>query len=134
MTNQRPEVCVGAVVRNDEQLLLIKRGNPPQAGRWSLPGGRVERGETLHQAVQREVVEETGIEITIVRFIDVVERVGNDHHFVIMDYLAEPAQRYSEPLAATDAADARWVHRTELESLDLTDGLLAFLTAHNLLD
>ncbi len=130
----RPEVCVGAVVRRGEEVLLIQRANPPQAGRWSLPGGRVESGESLHDAVRREVFEETGIDITVLGFMEVIERLSPEHHFVILDYLAEPSRSTwtTLPCAATDASDARWVHRKDLSRFDLTDGLFTFLTNHGL--
>ncbi len=130
----RPEVCVGAVVRRGGEVLLIKRANPPQAGRWSIPGGRVEAGESLHDALRREVLEETGIRVDVVRFIEVVERVSVGHHFVILDYLAAPTDPTDAagPQAATDAAEARWVPVHDLVSYDLSDGLLDFLRNHAL--
>ena len=130
----RPEVCVGAVVRCGPTILLIQRANPPQAGRWSLPGGRVEIGETLVDAICREVLEETGVPINVTRFIAVVERISDTHHFVIIDYLAEPATTGEPPVAraATDAAAAQWMPIADLAALDLTDGLLDFLEVHRL--
>ncbi len=128
----KPEVCVGAVVCRDDQILLIKRANPPQAGKWSLPGGRVEPGETLLDAVTREVLEETGIAIDVVRFLEAVERFGESFHYVILDYLATPKDPGMEPTAATDAAAAQWVNRPQLSSLDLADQLLDFLREHQL--
>jgi 8-oxo-dGTP diphosphatase len=133
VTVVRPEVCVGAVVCRDEHILLIQRANPPQAGRWSLPGGRVESGETLVEAVVREVREETGLAIEVERFLEAVERISDTYHFVILDYLARPVDLAAAPLAATDAADARWVHRSALESMDLADQLLDFLRHHRII-
>ena len=82
----RPEVCVGAVAVVDDRLLLIRRGHGPAAGEWSVPGGRVEGGETLAEAIVREVAEETGLEAVCDDLIGWVERIGDDHHFVIFDF------------------------------------------------
>ncbi len=128
----RPEVCVGALVCRGDHILLVQRANPPQMGRWSLPGGRVEPGETLVDAVVREVMEETGVAIEVDRFLEAVERISDTHHFVILDYVAHPVDAAAEPVAATDAAAARWVGREELRTLDLADQLLAFLQEHEL--
>jgi 8-oxo-dGTP diphosphatase len=128
----RPEVCVGAVVCRGDQILLVQRANPPQAGRWSLPGGRVELGETLVAAVMREIMEETGLVIEVDRFLEAVERISDTHHFVILDYLARPVDAGAEPVAATDAAAALWVRRDQLADMDLADQLLEFLRQHHL--
>jgi 8-oxo-dGTP diphosphatase len=128
----RPEVCVGAVVCRGDQILLVQRANPPQAGRWSLPGGRVELGETLVAAVMREIMEETGLVIEVDRFLEAVERISDTHHFVILDYLARPVDASAEPVAATDAAAAQWVRRDQLADMDLADQLLEFLRQHHL--
>ena len=82
----RPEVCVGAIALDDDRLLLIRRGHGPAAGEWSIPGGRVEAGETLAEAVVRELVEETGIEGVCDQLVGWAERIGPDHHFVILDF------------------------------------------------
>jgi 8-oxo-dGTP diphosphatase len=133
----RPELCVGAVVTrpgaeagDPSELLLIQRANPPQQGRWSLPGGRVEHGETLHDAVIREVLEETGVEIRVGGLIEAVERISDEFHFVIMDYFAEPVHLSAIAQCATDAADAQWFPAPEVAALDLADLLLEFLLQH----
>ena len=74
----RPAVGVGAVARRDDDLLLVRRGHGPGAGSWSIPGGHVEMGETLHEALVREVAEETGLEVVVDRFLGWVERFGVD--------------------------------------------------------
>src|SRR5215213_9875198 len=103
----RPEVCVGAVVVYEDQLLLVRRGHGPAAGEWSLPGGRVEQGETLAEAVLRELSEETGIEGVCDELVGWVERIGSDHHFVILDFGVTVLDA-GEPRAGGDAAEAEW--------------------------
>lgn len=128
----RPEIGVGAVVVRDGALLMIRRGRPPAAGSWSVPGGRVERGETLEAALAREVAEECGIEIRCRRFLGWVERIAPDRHDVIIDFVAE--QVGDDPIrAGDDAVDARWVPLPEVERLDLVPGLGAFLREHGVL-
>jgi 8-oxo-dGTP diphosphatase len=124
---------VGAVIVDQGRLLLIRRGRPPGAGRWSLPGGRVEHGELLADAVGREVREETGLGCRCGELIGWVERIGPGYHFVILDFAA--AVEDPGPLrAGDDASDAAWVDRTELTSLDLVDGLAAFLASHGVIE
>lgn len=124
----RPEVAVGAVAVEGGRMLLVRRGREPEAGRWSLPGGRVEPGETLEEAVVRELREETGLAGRCGRFIGWVERRGPGHHFVILDFAVtvEPGG----PDAGGDALDARWVAVEELADLDLVTGLAEFLEEH----
>ncbi len=127
----RPELCVGAVVVVDGRILLIRRGRPPGRDRWSLPGGRVELGETLAVALRREVLEETGVEVLAGELAGWVERIAAGYHFVIFDFWAAPAAGGAPaPLAGDDAAQARWVPLAELGSLALVDGLAEFLDAH----
>jgi 8-oxo-dGTP diphosphatase len=129
----RPEVCVGAVIVYEEELLLIRRGNPPGAGRWSLPGGRVEHGEVLAEAVVREVREETGLEGACGELIGWVERIEGDDHFVILDFeviVFDPAGGQ----AGDDAADLAWVPLNDVaEQPDLVDGLAEFLHDHGVI-
>ncbi len=129
----RPEVCVGAVTLDAERLLLVRRGHGPAAGEWSVPGGRVERGETLAEAVLREVAEETGLEGMCDELIGWVERIDDDHHFVILDFrvsVLDPA----DPVAGSDAAEAAWVPLVDVADLNLVEGLAEFLHEHGILD
>lgn len=132
MTRQ-VELAVGAVVRHHDHVLLVQRGTPPEAGCWSLPGGRVEPGERMVDAAAREVWEETGLDVDIDHPLDWVERIGPDHHFVIVDFVATVTER-RDPTPGDDAAAARWVHVAEIPALTLVDGLLDFLRASRILD
>jgi 8-oxo-dGTP diphosphatase len=123
--------CVGAVIKDHAgRLLLIKRGHEPGAGLWSLPGGRIEPGETDQQAVIREILEECGLVVTCGRLLGVVERPGPGGAVIdIRDYLATVTGGALAP--GDDAADARWVTAARLVRLDadgqLTSGLAAVL-------
>jgi mutator protein MutT len=116
----KPVVAVGAIVFDGDRVLLIERGSPPSVGLWTVPGGKVEPGERLADAVVREVREETGLDVTCGPLVDVVERISTAYHYVIVDYVAYGA---GEPVAAGDARAARWVALDELDGLPLTDGL-----------
>lgn len=120
--------CVGAVVRDDSgRLLLVRRGHPPAAGRWSLPGGRVEPGETATQALAREVREETGLAVTVGALLGSVRRPGpGGVTYEIADY--DCAVRGGDLLAGDDAAAVGWFTPEELAGLSLTGGLLDALT------
>lgn len=115
--------CVGAIITDEGgRLLMIKRGHAPEAGRWSLPGGRVQPGESDPQAVVREVAEETGLRVTPGRLVGVVERAAPDGGvFDISDYAATVSGGLLD--AGDDAEDARWVHPRDLDHLPLTSGL-----------
>jgi 8-oxo-dGTP diphosphatase len=119
--------CVGAVIKDARgRLLLIKRGHAPGAGLWSLPGGRIEPGETDTEALMREIREETGLEIEAGRLIGTVRRPGpGGDVFDIRDYSATVTGGILS--AGDDAADARWVDATELKSLPITEGLTGTL-------
>ena len=128
--SDRPEVAVGAVVRRDGEILLVRRGHGPAAGEWSLPGGRVQLGEELHEAVVRETNEETGVDVVVDRFLGWVERMGSEgdeYHFVILDFACSPLDQTQRPEAGDDATEAAWVDLDELDGLPLVPGLLDFL-------
>lgn len=128
----RPELCVGAIALLDGNLLLIRRGHGPAAGEWSIPGGRVERGEVLAEAVVREVREETGLECVCGELVGWVERVAVDHHFVILDFEVTVLE-HTQPVAGTDAAEAAWVPLDDVADLPLVEGLTEFLHDHGFL-
>jgi ADP-ribose pyrophosphatase YjhB (NUDIX family) len=130
--------CAGGIVIDaDGRLLLIKRAKAPSAGTWSIPGGRCEPGETAEQACIREVAEETGLQVRVIRWIGRVERASGSGPggivYDIDDFIcAIRAGDASVLRAGDDAADARWATRAELESTaagDLTPGLLEALDA-----
>jgi len=136
MSSVRPEVCAGAVAVHDGNLLLIRRGHGPAAGRWSVPGGRVEHGELLVEAVVREVREETGLECICGPLVGWVERFGDDadgSHFVILDFEVTVLDD-TEPVGGSDAAEARWVPVDQVVDLQLVDGLAEFLHEHGIID
>lgn len=126
---QAPRVGVGAVILDgDGRLLVIKRGNPPRRGRWTLPGGKLQRGETIVEAIAREVREETGLEVEVGGLVGLLEWIGEDHHYVIVDHRA--AVVGGELGRGDDADDVAWMSRDELAEVATTDGLLAFLDDH----
>lgn len=122
-----PELAVGAVCTHLEQLLLVRRGRGAAQGQWSVPGGHVEWGETLHEAVVRETFEETGLEVVVDQYLGWVERISDPYHYVIMDFavtMLDPSQR---PVAGDDAAEVAWVAFADVSELDLVGGLYEFL-------
>jgi ADP-ribose pyrophosphatase YjhB (NUDIX family) len=125
--------CVGAVIKDDRgRLLLIKRGHAPGAGLWSLPGGRIEPGETDAEALVREMREETGLAVEPGQLIGTVRRPAQDGDvFDIRDYAATVTGGTLR--AADDAAEARWVAPGELGSLPVTEGLVEALTSWGVL-
>jgi len=126
-----PQIAVGAVVIRDEKLLLVKRTKAPGKGMWSIPGGRVELGETLKEAVEREVKEEAGVVIRAkdpVYTFDLIDRDDQGYirfHYVIVDLLAEYVSGKLNP--SSDACEARWVTPHELEELPMSRTTRKFL-------
>ena len=137
MTTGAPEPlidCVGAIVRDPAgRLLLVRRANPPAQGLWSIPGGRVEPGESAHEAVVRELVEETGLSGTVQREVGTVERAApGGGTYVIRDFLVH-VESSGEPIAGDDAADAAWFTPDELDALATSPGLVEALAGWGLL-
>ncbi len=127
-----PRVGVGAVILDGDRVLLVKRGQPPSQGKWSIPGGLIHLGERIEDAVRREVLEECGVRVRLLGLCGVIDRVRlapeNDgppprvhYHYVIIDFAA--AIEAGAPRAGSDAAEVRWVPVSELERYDTTDGL-----------
>ncbi len=128
----RPTVAVGAVVVDAEELLLVRRARPPAAGTWSVPGGRVEAGETLAEAVVRELAEETGLEGACGELVGWTELLDDEHHAVVLDFWVHLMER--TPLAAgDDAAEARWVPLGDVAEMRLAPGLAEFLHDHHVI-
>jgi 8-oxo-dGTP diphosphatase len=125
----RPIVSVGAVVVDGDRVLLVKRGHEPLKGEWSLPGGVVELGETLNEALTREVREETGLDVAVGPVVEVLDRVQRavngrvEYHFVIIDYLCRA--NGGSLACASDADDAQWVAVDNLASLRPTASVTA---------
>ena len=132
MTGQRPVLGVGAVVVDHDRLLLVRRGHGPAAGVWSVPGGRVEAGETLAEAVTRELREETGLEGVCGPLIGWVERFFPEDHFVILDFEVTLVGE-DQPVAGDDAAEVAWVELHEVGEMALIDGLAEFLHDHGII-
>lgn len=118
-----PIVGVGAVVVDRERVLLVQRGHEPSKGKWSLPGGILELGESLSEGVAREVLEETGLVVETVELVELIDRVQREdgeagarvrYHYVIADYLCRVVGGALQ--AATDADAVRWVERAEWNS------------------
>jgi len=120
----QPRVAVGAIVFEENKVLLVRRGQPPAEGAWAIPGGRVELGESMQKAAEREIREETGLNVRAkdpVFTFDVVVRDDNGRvrfHYVIVDLIADYVS--GELRAGDDALDARWVSSTEMETLSVS--------------
>lgn len=131
MIAPHPQVAVGIILFNsNNEVLLIKRGKPPSAGLWTLPGGKVKYNESLEQACIREMLEETGIEIQLAKLIEVVERIKEGFHYVIMDYLASQTGN-NDPVPGSDAVDAQWISPDEFTNYETTEGLLPIIMQAN---
>jgi len=132
---RRPVAAVGCVCLRGADVLLVRRGQPPMEGRWSLPGGRIEWGETAHAAALRELKEETGCDAELIGLIDVVDGLigpkdesgAPSDHFILIDYAAR--WRSGEPVAADDAREARFFAPAEIEAIGLWQETLRIIAA-----
>jgi mutator protein MutT len=120
----RPFLGVGAIIVQDDYILLVRRANPPLQGEWSIPGGLVEVGETTKEAIIREIQEETSLEIEPVKLVEVFERILRDksnlvqYHFVLIDYVCRIVS--GEPRAGSDVSELRWAKMKELDGLKVS--------------
>jgi 8-oxo-dGTP diphosphatase len=128
-----PVLGISAIVQHDGDLLLVRRGRGPAGGRWALPGGHVEPGELLAEAVVRELREETGLEGACGRLVGYNQVFLDEVHFVVLSFEVTVLERVP-PTPGDDAADARWVPVSEVLELPLVDGLAEFLGDHGVLD
>ena len=128
-----PVPAAAGVVFRGNDILMVKRGGPPHQGRWSVPGGSLEVGETVEAAVAREVLEETGVTVRPLRVVlvhDLIERDPKGRvrfHYAIADILCEYVE--GDPMPASDAANARWVPVRELHEYDVSEGALKAIAA-----
>lgn len=124
MTDARPQPAVGTACFRGADVLLIRRGTPPMAGDWSLPGGRIEFGERAEAAALRELLEETGVTARVAGLVDVVDAIFTSRtsgavtrHYVLFDYAAVWVS--GEPVASDDAGHAEWISPERLAELPL---------------
>ena len=121
----RPYVGVGVIVFRDKDVLLVKRNKDPNKGFWSIPGGKQILGETLVEAAQRELVEETGVRVDSLLLVDVADAIISDaegkikYHYTLVDYMGHWYSGNSR--AGDDAQEVRWVHMNELSSYSLLE-------------
>jgi 8-oxo-dGTP diphosphatase len=129
---ERPVVGIGGVIIEDGRALLIRRGSEPLRGEWSIPGGTLELGESLEEGVARELLEETGIAVRVLEFIEVFDRIYAEDgaiaaqdekkprfHYVIVDYLCERVG--GEPRAGSDVTEVAFARENELDNYHLTE-------------
>ena len=122
----RPELCVGAIAIIDGKILLVKRKTEPEIGKWSIPGGHVDIGESLESAVERELYEETGLRGKCKIFVGSGEVISANSHKVILDFEVV-IEGNSEPIPATDEVASKWIPLEDINSLEMADGLETFL-------
>ncbi len=131
--SDRPRVCAGAVAVRDDSLLMIQRGSGGSTGQWSLPGGHVEHGEMVAEALIREVAEETGLAGLCGPLIGWSEFIGEHAHYVILNFRVTIVDD-GDPVAGDDELDVRWVPLWEVSELPLTPGLAEFLADHDVIE
>jgi len=128
---EHPLLGVGALIFKGGSILMAQRGKAPLMGQWSLPGGLVETGESLENAVRREVLEETGLEVKPLGVLEIFERIirnvegGTEYHYVLLDYICRVTG--GTLCAGDDACNVQWVERRALKDLHITEGTLAVI-------
>lgn len=132
-SSRRPELAVGAIVVYDDSLLMVRRATEPAKGRWSVPSGRVEWGETAAEAVVRELREETGLEGICSEMIGWAESISDEAHFVVFNFEVVLLGD-TEPSPGDDAAEVRWVPLEEVQTLDVVPGLTSFLDEYGIIE
>lgn len=131
-TTEAPVIAVGGVVVKDGKLLMIRRGNDPGKGLWSIPGGRLDRGEYIVDAVAREVKEETGLDVEVRELLGILE-VPGDPHYVILDHVAAYSGD-AEPTPGGDVDAVEWVSFEDIDNRECTPRLLETLRSWGALD
>ena len=128
---ERPITGVGAVVLDGDRVLIVKRAHEPLKGEWSVPGGVVDVGETLEEAIHREVREETGLEVEVGPIVDVLDRIRYDpdgrvkFHYVLIDFLCRPLGGTLQ--CASDAEEAMWAERAELGRCGVAEATISVI-------
>jgi 8-oxo-dGTP diphosphatase len=128
---ERPIVGVGAVVLDGDRVVLVKRANEPLKGEWSLPGGAVDVGETLEEAIRREVREETGLAVEVGPIVEVLDRIRSDSdgrvkfHYVLIDFLCRPTG--GELRCASDAEEAVWTDVRGIKRYEVAEATLTVI-------
>lgn len=129
----RPILGVGALIYKEDEVLLVQRGKPPLVGYWSLPGGAVETGERLEDALNREVFEETGLDVSVDSIATIFERIMPDeagrceYHYLLVDFFCTVLG--GEPRPGDDSAAVAWFKISDLPGLQLTAGTLAVISS-----
>jgi 8-oxo-dGTP diphosphatase len=132
VTGDRPALSVSAVVVQDDSLLLVRRGREPNLGLWAPPGGHLERGETLAEAVTRELREETGLEGLCGPLLGLAERIADDAHHVVLAFEATVVSP-ERPEPGDDADEVAWVPLADVAELALVDGVAELLHDHGII-
>ena len=132
-----PMVGVGVVVIKEGQMLMVRRSREPGRGKWSVPGGRLELGETLYEGARREIAEECSIDVEIERVLDAADAIIRDadgrvrYHYVLLDFVG--TYKGGEPKARSDATECRWVELDEVSALDIPESLRAVLERNGII-
>ncbi len=128
-----PTLGVGGIALHEGKILLVERGREPGLGLWALPGGHVEAGETMENAVVREMAEETGLVVECGPLRGWVQRIFDEYHMVIFDFDVSVVGS-TEPAAGDDAAEVRWCGLGDLEGLPMVPGMVEFLVDHGVME